>query len=166
MSLPLDVTLDWMVAAASADASALGAPGLPSYGGLLLKTVVALLIVLILAWALLRWGLPRLLPGGRATATGPLRVVARQPLDARHSVVVLESYGRFLLLGVADGSISLLSEIPAEAVARAERSTPAPGRRFADVLRTVLGRPAAPSSPPPEAGTDAARPGPDHQDGG
>jgi flagellar biosynthetic protein FliO len=166
MSSPLASTLDWRVVAASAssDASSLGAPALPSYGGLLLKTVVALLIVLILAWVLLRWGLPRLLPGGRTT--GPLRIVARQPLDARRSVVVLESYGRFFLLGVADGSITLLTEVPADAVARADLPAAPPGRRFADVLRTVLGRPAAGSDPAPGPGPDPAAPGPGPQDRG
>lgn len=122
------------------DASPLPSADLPSYGGMLLKTILALVIVIVLAWVLLRWGLGRLLPG-RSRGAGDIRVVDRQPLDGRRQVVLVQAYGRYLLLGVGDGSISLLAELDAEAVAEAERRRAAqPKKRFADVLRAALGR--------------------------
>ncbi|MDY0001638.1 MAG: flagellar biosynthetic protein FliO [Polyangia bacterium] len=114
-------------------------PELPSYGGLLLRTLIALLVVLVLAWVFLRWGLRRLLPGG--ATQGPLRVLGRLPLDGRRAVVLVEAAGRFLLLGVADGSVSLLSELEPEAVKAAlDDAKAAQPKRFAEVLRERLGR--------------------------
>jgi len=135
------------------DASPLPSADLPSYGGLLLKTILALVIVIGLAWALLRWGLGRLLPG-RARGGSEITVVDRQPLDGRRQVVLVQAYGRYLLLGVGDGSVTLLAEVNADAVAEAQQKRAAqPPKRFADVLRAALGR----GQPPPEPIT----PGPD-----
>ena len=77
-----------------------------------------------------------------------MRVVSRQPVDNRRSVVLIEAYGRFLLLGVAEGSITLITELSAAEVSEAERrlgSTPT--RSFAQVLRDTLKR--SPSAPEP-----------------
>ena len=118
------------------------APELPSYGGLLLRTLLALAIVIALVWILLRWGLRRLTPGA-AGGGRALRVVARQTLDGRRSVVLVEAAGRYLLLGVAEGSVRLITELERAQVDEALRETGsgvgAP-RRFADVLREKLGR--------------------------
>jgi flagellar protein FliO/FliZ len=135
-----------VLAAATQDATGLNAPALPSYGGLLLRTVIALGVVVALAYVALRYGLPRLMPGLRS-AGGPLRIVARQALDTRRQVVIVEACGRYLLLGVAEGSVTLLTEIAPEAVAEAQaRPEAQPPRRFADVLKAALGR-----KPPPES---------------
>jgi flagellar protein FliO/FliZ len=123
------------------------APELPSYGGLLLRTLLALAIVVALVWILLRWGLRRLAPGaakGRA-----LRLVARQPLDGRRSVVLVEAAGRYLLLGVAEGSVRLLGELDSREVDAALREAEeTSARRFSDVLREKLGRGAPRRQPP------------------
>ena len=122
------------------DASPLPSTDLPSYGGLLLKTIVALAIVIGLVWVLGRWGLRRLLPG-QSLASGEIQVVDRQAVDGRRAVVLVKAYDRYLLLGVAEGSVTLLAELDAEAVAEAERRRAAqPRRSFADVLRETLGR--------------------------
>ncbi len=137
------------------DASPLPSAELPSYGGLLLKTILALVIVIGLAYALLRWGLKRLMPG-HASGGGEISILDRQPLDSRRQVVLVKAYGRYLLLGVGDGSVTLLTELEAEAVAEAERRRAAhPPKRFADVLRSALGR----NKPPPEPITPS-----DHSD--
>lgn len=126
------------------DASGVGppvpsSPDLPSFGGLLLKTVIALGFVLLVAWIVIRYGLRRFVGAGRAE--GPLRVIAREPLDSRRQVVLVEAAGRFLLLGVSEGGVSLLTELTAEEAGKVEagRARP-PARRFADVLRETLGR--------------------------
>jgi flagellar protein FliO/FliZ len=129
-----------LLAVGPGDASPLPSVDLPSYGGLLLKTILALVIVIGLAWVLLRWGLKRLLPGTGRSA-GEIRVLDRQSLDGRRSVVLVEAYGRYLLLGVGDGSVTLLAELDPETVAEAERQRASrPQKRFADVLRAALGR--------------------------
>jgi flagellar biosynthetic protein FliO len=130
-----------MLAAAPGDASPLGAnPDLPSFGGLLLKTVLALAIVVVLAWVLLRWGLKRLVPGARGDER--MRVLARLPLDGRRQVVLVKAYGKYLLLGVGDGAINLLRELTGDEVRAADEAAAEarPKRSFAEVLRTVLRR--------------------------
>jgi flagellar protein FliO/FliZ len=143
--------------AGTGDASPLPSADLPSYGGLLLKTILALVIVIALAYALLRWGLKRLMPG-HATGGGEISILDRQPLDSRRQVVLVKAYGRYLLLGVGDGSVTLLTELEAEAVAEAERRRAAqPPRRFADVFRAALGRDkpiAEPITPSPDSDSD------------
>lgn len=122
------------------DASPIPSADLPSYGTMLLKTVLALIIVIGLAWVFLRWGLARLLPG-RGHTTGEMRVLDRLPLDGRRQVVLVQAYGRYLLLGVGDGSTTLLTELDADAVAEVERRRAAqPQRNFAHVLRAALGK--------------------------
>ena len=88
--------------------------GLPSFGAALLWTVTATALVALVAWAALtllrralagrgaRLALPRR-PGGR------LRVVQSVPLGARERAVVLVDEEREYLLGVAAGSVRLLS---------------------------------------------------------
>ena len=132
-------------------------PELPSYGGLLVRTLLALILVIALVWILLRWGLRRLTPGARLGSA--LRVVARQPVDGRRSVVLVEAAGRYLLLGVGEGSVTLLTELERDAVDQALQ-TPVRGRprRFADVLRATLRRPEpeplTPRSPDPRTPDD------------
>ncbi len=152
----------WALMGGPGDASPLPSAELPSYGGLLIKTIVALVIVIGLAWVLLRWGLPKLLPG-QSRGHGEIEVLDRQPLDGRRSVVLVKAYGRHLLLGVAEGSVTLLSEIDAEAVADAERRRAArPQRSFADVLREAVKR--KPAQPEPITPSDAPADPEDKQD--
>jgi len=159
--------LCWLIGAPSPDGMAPPlppTPELPSYGGLLLRTLLALVVVLALAWVLLRWGMRRLLPGGAGGR--PLRVVARVPLDGRRAAVLVEAAGRYLLLGVGEGSVTLLTELAPEAVAQAlAAEAAARPRRFADVLKERMSRPSPPSPPPGrapgEGSADDAAPDPD-----
>ncbi|MFH2004968.1 MAG: flagellar biosynthetic protein FliO [bacterium] len=128
------------------DATHVAAPTLPSYGSLLLKTILALILVIALAWIFLRWGLRRLIPGSRPSPD--MRVIARMPVDGRRSLLVVEAYGHYLLLGVTEGGITLLRELTAEEIAAAERKrATAPGKSFAEVLREKLRPTAAPPEP-------------------
>lgn len=130
------------------------APELPSYGGLLIRTLIALAIVIALVWVALRYGLGRL-SGTRATG-GALRLLARRSLDGRRSVVLLEAAGRTFLLGVAEGQVSLLAELEPGAVSAATDAMEASsGRRFVDVLRRHLQRPRPGGTQPSEEATDA-----------
>jgi len=148
-------TLLWLLTAPGGmtDATPVSAPDLPSYGGLLLKTIIALIIVIAIAWIFLRWGLRRLIPG--AGPSPDLRVIARLSVDGRRALVVVEAYGRYLLLGVTEGGITLIKELPAEEIAAAERRRAAdPRKSFAEVLFQKL----RPIAPPPEPVVAAREP--------
>lgn len=80
---------------------------------LILKFIGMLVLVALLAYFIIRFGLRRLQPpAGR----GHVRVIQRVPLDMKGDrLLVLVSIGkRILLLGSAQGSISLLSDYSAE----------------------------------------------------
>ncbi|HZS37871.1 MAG TPA: flagellar biosynthetic protein FliO [Polyangia bacterium] len=104
--------------------------------GALVSTTVALVVVCALAVGALR-ALGR--RGGRARG---MRLVSRLAVEPRRSLVVVEVAGRWFLVGVGDGPMSLLSELDA-AEARAQFD-PAPDSStaksaFAAALRRVLG---------------------------
>lgn len=69
----------------------------------LLFAVVALAVVLALAWLLLK-GLAAL--GQRSSANSPMRIKATLPLGSRERLVVMEYRGNDYLLGVSSGNIS------------------------------------------------------------
>ncbi len=66
-------------------------------------------LVALAAWAARRTGLAR--PSGTV-----LRPVASVSLGARERVVVVEVAGRWLVLGVAPGSVRALADLPPAAV--------------------------------------------------
>jgi len=96
---------------------------------------VSLGVVCVLAYLALR-----LLAGrGIGRAMGPVRVLARCPLEPRRSVYLIETAGRCFLVGVGDGPMALLAEVdgakvelPAEAASGGARG------KFAEVLARVL----------------------------
>lgn len=87
---------------------------LPSgYGASLLQAVVALLVVSLLAFVVLRWSARRglgIAPGGR------IRVLERVPLDGRRALFVVRAGSKVLLLAAGEGGApSLVAELdPAE----------------------------------------------------
>ena len=109
------------------------------YGEFLLTSLLVLVIVCVLAWVVLKFGLRKLYPGARAGASGPIRVVARLPLEPRQTLHVVEVGGKTLLIGSGDRPASLITELDAEAVAAAVAAAPQP-KSFADVLRRLTGK--------------------------
>jgi flagellar protein FliO/FliZ len=77
------------------------------------QTIFALGIVCLLAYVILRLILPRLSFAG--TGRTMVRVVDRTPLDQRRSLLVVEVTGRWLLVGVSEAGLQLISELDAEA---------------------------------------------------
>jgi flagellar biosynthetic protein FliO len=126
----------------------MGAPAgeLPSLGGSIALSFVSLGLVCLVAYVALRFLSRR----GVGQGTGPLKVVARCPLEPRRSVYLIEAAGRCFLVGVGDGPMSLLAEVDPSAVK--VDPAPAPGR-FAEALARVLSRPAPPPRPPPAPAT-------------
>ena len=116
-----------------------GAPvaELPSLGGSIALSFVSLGLVCLLAYVALRW----LARKGVGRAEGPLKVVARCPLEPRRSVYVVQAGGRCFLVGVGDGPMSLLAELDPSAVKTAAEAAPEalPGAAFAAMLARVMG---------------------------
>jgi flagellar biogenesis protein FliO len=108
------------------------AADLPGLGGSIALSLVSLGVVCLVAWGLLRW-LSRRGIGGTPLG-GPIKVIARCPLEPRRSLYIVEAAGRHLLIGVGEGAPSALAELDAEAVRAA---VAADGRRpgFAEILR-------------------------------
>ena len=75
----------------------------------ILGTIIALAIVLALAWAVLR-GLRQWQDRGlgRGGAPEQLRFVRALPLGPRERVMLIEARGELMLIGVAAGSVRLL----------------------------------------------------------
>ena len=118
---------------ARAAGSNAGVPDVPNYGTQIVQGILALFAVCLLAWVSLRlWS--RRLAGGSERGRGPLRVVARLPLEPRRTLFVIDAAGKYLLVGSAEGGLAMLGELDREAVERALAQTPpSPG------LRALLG---------------------------
>jgi flagellar biosynthetic protein FliO len=121
---------------------------LPSLGGSIALSFVSLGVVCLLAYVALRWLARR----GVGQGAGPLKVLARCPLEPRRSVYLIEAAGRCFLVGVGDGPMALLAEVDATAV-KVDVDAGAPAARFGDVLARVLARGSAAvrRAPPPPA---------------
>jgi len=123
------------------------------YGELLLTSLLVLVAVCVLAWGVIKFGLRRLYPSARAGAGGgPIKVLARLPLEPRQTLYIVEVGGKTLLVGSGDRPVNVIAELDADAVTEAVAAAPRP-RSFADVLRRVTGRepPQEPADGPEEA---------------
>lgn len=79
------------------------------YGGMLAQMLVALAVVCALAFVTLKWGLKRLVSGGRPGAR--MEVLDRLPIEPRRSVVVVRVGARTLVLGSSEAGVELLTEL-------------------------------------------------------
>jgi flagellar biosynthetic protein FliO len=118
---------------------------LPGLGGSLAVSLVSLGIVCLVAYVSLRLLARR----GVGRGSGPIKVLARCPLEPRRAVYLIEAAGRFFLVGVGDGPMTVLAELGAAEVTAALPAGGEPGRSFGDVLSRVLGRGRAGSDSPP-----------------
>jgi len=119
------------------------APGLADAGGgyglFLLETLLILVVLCVGAWAVLRFGVKRMYaaPG----AAGPLRVLARLPLEPRRTVYIVEAAGKTLLLGASEaGPLAVLAELDERAVAAALAAQPRQ-RSFLEILQAKREKP-------------------------
>lgn len=112
-----------------------GASDLPGgYGVALLQTLLALAVVCILAWVVLKWGARRGLGGA---SRGRVKVLERIPLDRGRSLYLVSIGERVLLVGAGDGSApSLLAELDPDEL------PPAPERPegFAELVDRLRGK--------------------------
>lgn len=82
---------------------------------LLVKMIFSLLLVCALAVVILRVILPRLM-GMPMRSGGLVRVVYRTSLEPKKSLYVVQIAGGYHLLGVSDGSVTHLMDLPADKV--------------------------------------------------
>jgi flagellar biosynthetic protein FliO len=85
---------------------------------MVLKMCLTLGAVCILAFIVLRYGLPRI-TGMPKPQDRLMKVVSRYPLDAQKSLYLVEIAGKHMLLGVTEQRIEMLSELDSEAVQEA-----------------------------------------------
>ncbi|HXF02645.1 MAG TPA: flagellar biosynthetic protein FliO [Arthrobacter sp.] len=127
---------------------------------LALRVALSLAVVLGLLWVLQR----RFSRGARTGARKLVRVVERQTIGPKASVVVVDADGQRFLLGVTDQAVNVLDsrEAPAEEEAQpAHRAPQTASDSFARLLELATGRAAgkdqaAGRAPARAAGTDQA----------
>jgi flagellar protein FliO/FliZ len=99
--------------------------------GYLIETFVTLVAVCLIAFVVL-YGARRL---GIGRAQGPIHLVGQLPLDARRSVYLVKVGEQVLVVGVAEGGMTKLGEVPAASLPAVEIPSGAP---FATILARVL----------------------------
>ena len=109
------------------------------YAYMLLRTVLALaLVVGVLAASLYGLRMVQGRWGGRPGAL-PVRVLSRAFIGQKSSIAVVEVAGQVLVLGIGQGSVSLLARLDGEE-ALGRFTGPSPGGRGAgSVSRRVMG---------------------------
>jgi flagellar biogenesis protein FliO len=98
-----------------------------SYGSYVLETLLTLLAVSVLAFVVL-YGARRV---GVGRPTPGLELMGRLPIDARRSVVVVRVARQLYVVGVSEGGLMKLGEMPASGFP----GTGAGNEPFASVLR-------------------------------
>lgn len=112
-----------------------GSGSLPGFGGSLAISLLSLGFVCVLAFVALRFLGRR----GVGRPNGPIKIMARLPLEPRRALYVIETAGRCFLIGVGDGPMTMLAELGADQVKASLPVASETGTRFADVLGKVLG---------------------------
>jgi len=111
------ILLQWVIANPLPD-STLGMQeaGNASIGGLILRTVVTLFLIIGLIFALvflLKKYFRQQLPGMKNTPW--LEIVGRVAVGPRQSLMLVKSFDRILLLGITEQNIQQIAEFPADA---------------------------------------------------
>lgn len=102
---------------------------------MVLKMCLTLGAVCILAFFILRYGLPKLT--GLQPNSELIRLVTRFPLDQQKALYIVEVAGKTLLLGVTNERIELLAQLEKEEIQQVLQKTPpnTPVKDFSKYLR-------------------------------
>jgi len=123
-----------------------------SLGSVAFQTFLALGIVILMVYLTLNYGLRKMM-GLRPVTRSSVKlvdVVERVALDQKKSMYVVKVAGEYLLVGGAEGSLSLITKLDAEAVARLQAERPAsPPAALTPFLQKLLSRR---DGTPPKAG--------------
>jgi flagellar protein FliO/FliZ len=77
------------------------------------EVLLALGGVLVLAYVVLRVGLPRML-GMRVTNSGPIQVVARYPLEPKKTLYLIKTGTQVFLIGTSENQVQYLTAVAPE----------------------------------------------------
>src|SRR5581483_11255627 len=109
---------------------------LASYTYDYLKLIVVFALVLVFVILVLRVWLPRM-TGVRPLSSGPIRVVARYPLEARKNLYVVRAAGSYFLVGTSDSGVHYLTTLDAGALeASLPEETPGAPLDFAKLMHS------------------------------
>lgn len=81
-----------------------------SYWGLFLKTIVATVFIIALAFLALRYLVPRL-HGLRRSRDSRVKVLEYQPLEPRKGIYVVEISGKKMALGVSENFVGKVCDV-------------------------------------------------------
>lgn len=115
---------------------------LPGFAGSLALSLISLGLVCLVAYLALRFLNRR---GGLGRPRGPIRILARCPLEPRRSLYLVETAGRCFLVGVGDGPMTMLADLGALDLTGAGTAAdpmvqPIVPGRFSAALEKALGR--------------------------
>ncbi len=79
------------------------------------KLLLVLAAILILAYLTIRFWVPNLM-GVKALQSGPIRVVARFPLEPRKNLYIVRVGSDFFLIGTSEGKIHYLTTLDSDKV--------------------------------------------------
>lgn len=79
-----------------------------SFGTLFLKMIIALIIVCLLAYIIMKWALPKAI-NIRGGHKGIIKIIDYFRLEPKKTLYIIEVKGKYLLLGVTDQYISPLT---------------------------------------------------------
>lgn len=122
-----------------------------SLGWTLVRTLIALAMVVALAYLMLNVGLRRLMGIRAPVGTSVVTVLERVALDQKRSLFVVEAGGEVLLIGGGDSALSLIAKLDRAEVAKLRSTPPAP-LQLSPFLRKLLGRKETPPPPAPDPG--------------
>ena len=101
-----------------------------------IAVLLALAGVLVLAYVTLKIGLPRIL-GLNPSSNGPMRILARFPLEPRKTLYLMEMGSQVFLLASSDNNVTYLTAVDPENVSQIvahERARSAPRKEFRQLL--------------------------------
>ena len=87
------------------------------------EVLIALGAVLIIAYATLRIGLPRMM-GMRTSAAGPIQVLARYPLEPRKTLYLVKTGSQVVLIATSENRVEYLTALEPENAAQVLASAP------------------------------------------
>lgn len=120
----------WMVVDPASDLSSLNT-GILDY----LKLLAVLGGILLFAFLLLRWWLPRM-AGARGLASGPIQVTARYPLEPRRNLYIVQAGAEYVLVGTSESGVHFLTALDAGRL-QAALDSPAPLKPEPEFARLV-----------------------------
>jgi flagellar biogenesis protein FliO len=109
---------------------------LASYTYDYLKLILVFGLVLVFVILVLRVWLPRM-TGMRQLSSGPIRVVARYPLEPRKNLYVVQAAGSYFLVGTSDSGVHYLTTLdPSALESSLTAETPAAPLDFAKLMHS------------------------------